>query len=61
MFIRTFTDPSCLNPISFTELLAFTDSVCCIHWFRSAVIKLDKLSKLSVFVKKQTQIFAGFV
>lgn len=50
---KDLTGPSCLNPISITELFAFTDSVCCIHWLRSAVIKLDKLAKLSVFVKNR--------
>ena len=50
---KDLTGPSGLNPISITKLFAFTDSVCCIHWLRSAVIKLDKLSKLSVFIKNR--------
>ena len=47
--------PSCLKPIKITELFVYTDSLCCLHWLNSAVNKVDKLNKLSVFVRNRLQ------
>ena len=47
--------PTCLNPINIVEMEAYTDSLCCIHWIKSSTLKLDKMSKISVFVKNRLQ------
>ena len=50
---QDLTSPACTVPIKVNEICLFTDSSCCLHWLNSAVNKLDKLTKLSVFVRNR--------
>ena len=54
--LNMYTDlagENCINPITINDLYLFTDSVCCIHWLKSAVTNLDKLNKLTTFVRNR--------
>ena len=42
--------PSCIKPIKITELKIYSDSLVALSWVHSYSIKLDKVSKHSVFV-----------
>ena len=45
----------CLFPISIDGMQLFTDSLVCLNWLNSAVNKLDKLNKLSIFVRNRIE------
>ena len=53
---RDLTHPACVTPIKVNEIYLFSDSICCLHWLNSATNKMDKLTKLSVFVKNRLQV-----
>ena len=47
---KDLSGPTCLKPIKISEILAFTDSICALHWLNSASLKLDKMNKHTTFV-----------
>ena len=50
---KDLTSPVCIMLINVNEICLFTDSICCLHWIKSATSKLDKLTQLSIFVKNR--------
>ncbi|XP_064090003.1 uncharacterized protein LOC135204009 [Macrobrachium nipponense] len=44
---------TCVNPIRIVDLQVYSDSLVALSWIRSYSIKLDKLQKVSVFVKNR--------
>ncbi|XP_068225202.1 uncharacterized protein [Palaemon carinicauda] len=47
---KDLSGPSCIKPIEIENIMAYTDSLCTLHWLNSASLKLDKLNKHSPFV-----------
>ena len=45
--------PSCVKPIKIVDLQIDSDSLVALSWIHSYSVKLDKLSKCSVFVKNR--------
>ena len=43
----------CLDPIKISETVIYTDSLICLNWINAATNRLEKLNKLSVFVKNR--------
>jgi len=56
MLIDTYkelSDTTCVEPLSIVGLLLFTDSLVCINWLHSYVNRIDKMTKISVFVRNR--------
>ena len=43
----------CVKPIEIVELVLYTDSLVSLNWISNAVNKLDKINKVSVFIKNR--------
>ena len=43
------------TPIKISSLTLFTDSACCLGWLKAGGIKLDKMTKVSPFVKNRLE------
>ena len=52
---KELTGAQCMFPIQVTEMKLYTDSLCCLNWLDSYVNKLDKMNKVSVFVKNRLE------
>lgn len=47
---KELSGPKCVDPINITESICLTDSLVSLHWLDSFSNKLDKMSKISVYV-----------
>ena len=50
---RELTGAQCMAPILISDIQLYTDSLVCLNWLDSHVNKLDKMNKLTVFVKNR--------
>ena len=50
---KELTGVQCMLPVRIIDMLLYTDSLVCLNWMNSHVNKLDKLNKISVFVKNR--------